>query len=134
MGKVDSSFDNKLNENIDNFNVNEILNSYLETAFWTDEDIQPELKEKSFSDVDINSINQAKEDIKTFLQQAKKEATDELEKYDSSSIGHNFWLSRNGHGAGFFDDYSDKLQEIAEKMETIHIYVGDDGKVYMEKF
>jgi hypothetical protein len=44
---------------------------------------------------------------------------------DSGRAGHNFWLSRNGHGAGFFDDDLDDLQEAAKSYGEFNLYVGD---------
>ena len=48
--------------------------------------------------------------------------------------GHDFWLSRNGHGAGFFDgDWpmnGDELQTAAESYGSFELYVGDDGVIY----
>lgn len=50
--------------------------------------------------------------------------------------GHDFWLSRNGHGAGFFDrDYvpsetQDALQSAAEAFGNFDLYIGDDGRIY----
>lgn len=49
--------------------------------------------------------------------------------------GHDFWLSRNGHGSGFFDrglddEVGDGLQEAAQKFGTVDLYVGDDGQLY----
>lgn len=44
-----------------------------------------------------------------------------------------FWLSREGHGAGFFDfdsDYADRLQDACKKIGEAGAYVGDDGKIY----
>ena len=49
-------------------------------------------------------------------------------------LGHDFWLSRNGHGAGFFDRGSDpvwdRLQEAARVWGTVDLYIGDDGKIH----
>jgi len=50
--------------------------------------------------------------------------------------GHDFWLSRNGHGAGFFDGdwpepYGDILQKAAESFGECTLYAGDDGKLYL---
>ena len=46
--------------------------------------------------------------------------------------GHDFWLSRNGHGAGFFDgdwpENGDKLQAAAEKYGQVDLQV-DDGVI-----
>lgn len=48
--------------------------------------------------------------------------------------GHDFWLTRCGHGAGFWDrgmgELGDKLSNAAEAFGNVDLYVGDDGKVY----
>jgi len=48
--------------------------------------------------------------------------------------GHDFWLSRNSTGVGFFDgdwgDHGDVLHEAALAFGEINLYVGDDGKIY----
>lgn len=48
--------------------------------------------------------------------------------------GHDFWLSRNGHGAGFFDGdwpepYGDKLQDAARAFGELNPYVDENGQV-----
>jgi hypothetical protein len=57
------------------------------------------------------------------------------------SILHDLWLTRNGHGAGFWDgDYRDretgidigqKLTELAKTYSSVDVYVGDDGQIYL---
>lgn len=49
--------------------------------------------------------------------------------------GHDFWLTRNGHGAGFWDgDWCEPaattLMNASHAYGEIDLYVGDDGKVY----
>jgi hypothetical protein len=49
--------------------------------------------------------------------------------------GGDFWLTRNGHGAGFWDrglpdDLGRRLSDAATAYGEVWIYVGDDGKVY----
>lgn len=48
--------------------------------------------------------------------------------------GHDFWLTRNGHGTGFWDrdteDVGEQLTEYAHKCGERHLYLGDDGLVY----
>lgn len=53
------------------------------------------------------------------------------------SAGHDFLLTRNGHGAGFWDgDWTDDgaaatfLTQTAKGFGNFSLYVGDDGKVY----
>lgn len=52
---------------------------------------------------------------------------------DSEQAGHDFWLSRNGHGTGFFDrdtEHADELQAAAESYGEFNLYVGDDGEIH----
>ena len=54
--------------------------------------------------------------------------------YDEVNAGHDFWLSRNGHGAGFFDrgeqlDWT-YLQNAAKERGEYDLYMGDDGVIY----
>ena len=55
---------------------------------------------------------------------------------DTEMAGHDFWLTRNGHGSGFWDgdlpeEVGRVLTEAAEAYEECSPYVGDDGKVYL---
>jgi hypothetical protein len=53
--------------------------------------------------------------------------------------GHDFWLTRNHHGAGFWDRWSGQtpqaaigciLTDAAHACGECDLYVGDDGKIY----
>lgn len=48
--------------------------------------------------------------------------------------GHDFWLTRNGHGAGFWDrgmgKLGDRLADAARAYGSVDLYVGDDKKIY----
>jgi len=50
--------------------------------------------------------------------------------------GHDFWLTRNGHGAGFWDGdwrgtpYADTFTEGAKAYGEFETYAGDDGLIY----
>lgn len=50
--------------------------------------------------------------------------------------GHDFWLTRNGHGAGFWDGgwpepMADTLTNAAKSFGGCDLYVGDDGRLYI---
>jgi hypothetical protein len=49
--------------------------------------------------------------------------------------GHNFCLSRNGHGTGFWDrglgELGDRLHDAAKFYGTQGLYVADDGLLYV---
>jgi len=53
---------------------------------------------------------------------------------NDSQAGHDFWLTRTGHGAGFWDGdwpaYGDALTAASKAYGEIWPYVGDDGQVY----
>ena len=49
--------------------------------------------------------------------------------------GHDFWLTRNRHGAGFWDgDWiepaASELTELSHSFGECDLYVGDDGLIY----
>jgi hypothetical protein len=51
--------------------------------------------------------------------------------------GHDFWLTRNGHGAGFWDGHwpepaADVLTRLAHSFGYSDLYRGDDGKLYLQ--
>lgn len=58
--------------------------------------------------------------------------------YSLARLGHHFWLSRNGHGTGFWDcneliacDLACALQVIAERMNNATLYDDDNGRLYV---
>lgn len=56
--------------------------------------------------------------------------------YDDRVAGVDFYLTRNGHGAGFWDgDYSEEdgkfLTERAHEYGAVWAYIGDDNKIYL---
>lgn len=49
--------------------------------------------------------------------------------------GHDFWLTRCGHGAGFWDGdwpepYATQLTDACKAFGNVDLYVGDDKKIY----
>lgn len=54
---------------------------------------------------------------------------------EAAMAGHDFWLTRCGHGAGFWDgDWPEPaasaLTEASKEFGNIDLYVGDDGQIY----
>jgi hypothetical protein len=51
----------------------------------------------------------------------------------AESAGHDYWLTRNGHGAGFWDRGLGELGERLSKAcrhTDVYLYVGDDERIY----
>ena len=114
----------------------DILDGYLKAALWAETDDNDDPLEDNYTarDIDSGSISKAKRDIKKFVQMAGDLLM--VDGNDEEQIGHDLWLTRNGHGAGFWDgDYpeaGDELTKLCERLGEKYIYVGDDGKVYID--
>lgn len=54
---------------------------------------------------------------------------------DLGQAGHDFWLTRVGHGAGFWDgdwpEHGDALTEACKRFGHVDVYVGDDNLLYL---
>lgn len=127
----------------------DVLNQYLETALWSSNDESDESGGEPFDanysteDIAPESIAQAKKDIEKFIQMAEDEGVlnpylDAFTGPSWGNLGHDFWLTRNHHGAGFWDrseiddEVGKKLTNISQKFREVTPMLGDDGKIYFE--
>ncbi len=106
--------------------------SYIEAAIWSSSDEHGEPLDSSYSteDMDASTIQKMEDDAFEFLKQNW-----ELVQLNLIVAGHDFWLTRNHHGAGFWDgDWPGRAGEILTKNSdafgSYELYVGDDNKVY----
>ena len=61
------------------------------------------------SDIDKHGLKVAEATVSEFLQKAVLLGRESVPRgYRVDRIGHDLWLSINGHGAGFFDGHWDK--------------------------
>jgi hypothetical protein len=121
--------------------MDEFTQAYIVCALWsTNDESDPSggepLKDNyDLSDIDSTTLANMVADCKRF----QEENAWDIDKYSKSiytktqMAGHNFFLSRNGHGAGFFDgdwpeDARDRLQRISEGYGGYDLYV-EDGKI-----
>ena len=88
-------------------------------------------------DIEDNSLIKAYTDIKEFIKKVGEDTIESAiteDNVEPDTIGHDLWLTRNGHGAGFWDrglgEVGDKLTEIAKSMGSKDLYKGDDGKIH----
>lgn len=113
--------------------MDDFTESYLETALWssTNDEGEPLDDNYGIEDFAPEALKQAKEDTADFQEQ---NADDLEEAGDDGQNGHDFWLTRNGHGAGFWDrgygDVGDRLTKASKAFGSADIYVGDDGMLY----
>lgn len=78
-----------------------------------------------------DALAQAERDCEAF----QKANAEDLEDVDDSQAGHDFWLTRNRHGTGFWDrdlgKVGERLTEAAQLYDEASPYVGDDGELYL---
>lgn len=103
--------------------------AYLECALWSsteydDEGNIDEPLDESYSvdDIHPDSLQMAIDDCESF-QDDEQNASDMM-GLDPTDCGHDFWLTRNGHGAGFWDR---GLGERGERLsKASKVYGGRD--------
>lgn len=113
----------------------EFTRGYIESMFWTEED---ELDGATFDDLDPQALADIVADCAKFRADhaALLDAANAAGRNDSS-LGHDYWLSRNGHGTGFWDrkeleagGIGDALHKACRHRE-VYVERGDDGHVYV---
>lgn len=111
------------------------VDAYLEAALWSsmDEDEKPLDDKYGEDDWSQEAIDQAVEESNAFI----KENLKDLEAVGTQAQhGHDFWLTRNGHGAGFWDRgygaRGKRLAAAAKAYGYLHPYVGVGDKIYFE--
>ena len=114
--------------------TDEFTSSYLEAAEWAD---KPEEEDWSSAEWAPEAVKRAKADCIRFRFRASDLLVDLDWDHpkDTYPIAYDFWLTRQGHGSGFWDgNYPEpaarNLTEIAKGFEETNIYLGDDGLIY----
>lgn len=109
--------------------------SYIGTALWSSTDDQGDPLDKNFDRDDLAPATKRQFEKDCILFQEKAETLISSLDHDLAQIAHDFWLTRNGHGAGFWDgDYPEPqgtaLTKLSESFGPVDLYIGDDGKIY----
>ena len=119
-------------------NVNDdFFNAYLQAALWssTDDDDSPLDANYQQEDIESDTLAKMYDDCEKFLQKASHLLLEENCRQPNmmEQAGHDFWLTRNHHGSGFWDgDWED---QAGEELTTIAHEFGEvclsafDGKV-----
>jgi hypothetical protein len=112
--------------------------AYIECALWssTDDDGQPMDDAYDASDLHPDALAQMVEDCKSFQETESEDLASGTARAEQQ--GHDFWLTRNRHGAGFWDRSPDmypngaaeRLTECAHAYGAADLYIGDDGQVH----
>lgn len=110
----------------------EFYRAYLVCAVWasTDEDgSELDVEVGDFSD---DALCELKKDCLSFWQAYRSKLVS-----DPEQAGHDFWLTRNRHGSGFWDggwpkDLGAELTTAAHAYGSISLWVGEDGRIQVQ--
>lgn len=116
--------------------------SYIETMLWSsnDEDDEPLDLKYGQDNISEEAIYRINEDCELFWNKNHHVVSGGravASQYSEPELaGHDFWLTRNGHGTGFWDgDWTEPaatyLTDAAKAFGECDAYVGDDGLIYL---
>ncbi len=131
-------------------------NAYIEAIVFTEEDQIKESYEEEFGDkesdepgftteLDVSAehfhadtVAKIATDCEDFLRKAVNAGLlDPCDEHEMSQAGHDFWLTRNGHGVGFWESgrgwkkkQGKELTDLSKTYPETNLYRGDDGQFY----
>jgi hypothetical protein len=112
--------------------------AYLECALWSstdesrDDGGDPLDDNYGLDDIAPEALETAINDCESFQETCAADL--EASGLSSEQAGHDFWLTRNGHGAGFWDRglgaIGERLSKASKPYGSADLYVGADGQIY----
>ena len=114
--------------------------AYIACALWSSTDNQDDSGGDPLDDT-YDASDLAPEAIASIIEDCDAFQADNAEMLakagDAEQNGHDFWLTRNGHGAGFWDRgypaaIGRTLTDAAHVYGSCDIYIGEDGKLYIQ--
>jgi len=120
-------------------NLTPFEEAYFACALWSSNDEstpaggEPFDSNYNFEDIAPEAVAQMKKDCREF----QKIYAKLMEGLAPDQCGHDFWLTRNGHGAGFWDrgypkEIGDGLTKACKAFGECDLYLGDDKKIYIQ--
>jgi len=108
------------------------LPHYIDCALWSSPDDSGDPLDYDYNSDDLAplALNIMREDCLAFLVEASHLLPAYLSIETAAQLGHDFWLTRNSHGAGFWDRDLGKLGEdmshIAKLQGTCDLYACEE--------
>lgn len=128
--------------------MDKFTQAYIVAALWSSTDNstptggEPLDANYDATDIAPEAMQRIAEDCRRFQAENAKLLTEAYGLYQikgewspEEQAGHDFWLTRNGHGAGFWDrglgNVGMHLTAMAKTYGECNLYVGDDKKLYV---
>lgn len=126
--------------------LDKFTQGYVQAIFFAEcNSDNPELQDATFADLAPETLEQIKKECAAFQDMPKDGHGRTLldlacdyapAEYTMERAGTDFWFTRNGHGAGYWDRElgatGDALSEAAKAAGSRDVYAGGDGKVYVQ--
>ncbi len=114
--------------------LDEFTAGFIEAMFFTDTGSAGDdgLGHVTFDDLAPETLDRIKAECAAFM----SDHADAVPSDRETEAGRDFWYTRCGHGAGFWDgDWPEPaataLTAAAEAFGSLDLYRGDDGKLYL---
>lgn len=121
--------------------------AYIQCALWSTTDNSNDQggdsldKNYSIEDLDQETLDRIIEDCKKFQDKFYDLLCEDnclvSNRHDNIELaGHDFWLTRNHHGSGFWDgnwvkEIGETLTQASHEFGEVDLYIGDDDKLYI---
>lgn len=124
----------------------EFTAGYIAALLWSSNDADPvtgEMRDLDEYELSAAAAEQCRADCRAFFMAHRADIEAAAAAYPTKEehggytrAGHDFALTRNGHGAGYWDgdlpdEIGDRLTEASEQAGEVWPYIGDDGAVYI---
>lgn len=120
--------------------IDDFTKGYITCALWSETDENEECLDAVYSIEDITeeSIQLIIAECKTFQDENKALLNQYYDLYkhweytSEEMAGHDYWLTRNGHGTGFWDRGLGELGEALTKAcqyQARHLFINEDEKL-----
>lgn len=113
---------------------------YIECAMWSSlhypdpgQDSEPVPLDSVADNDDLSDelVEHVREDVTAFVTANWAD----VQSLDAGQVGHDFWLTRSGHGAGFWDrglgELGDRLTSASKTYGNEDWEIGDDGQIHV---
>lgn len=120
-----------------------MVTAYIDCALWCTSDEStpsggyPLNRNYDRSDIHPDTLEAIYSDCNVFLHRLPEHVRGVITNYSNEleRCGHDLWLTRNGHGAGFWDgDWIEPIASLltreAKRMGEVNLYVGDDWRIH----
>lgn len=124
--------------------LKDFTKAYITTLLWSSTDDDGEYLDTRYSmeDLDSSAIAEIVDECREFFEDNNFYWTSCESPSDEYNIhelaGHDFALTRNGHGNGFWcrsevygKEHADYLTDESHSFGECNLYVGDDAKLYI---